>query len=93
MEIHSHLVTYPQAMKYWSISKQIRLEVMMDFKLSTALYVSFTDLYSLWQTESGFLLNFKFVLMDHWLEMGSAMMKQTIQDATLMAEIVVDSAF
>ena len=58
MEIHSHLVrSSPQTMSYWCISKQIILESMMDFTLSTALYVSFTDLYFLWQIKAVFLLN------------------------------------
>ena len=35
---------------------------------------------------------FKLVQMDIWLEMASAMIKQTIQNATLMVEIAVDHA-
>ena len=58
MEIHSHLVrSSPQTMSYWCISKQIIRELMMDFILSTALYVSLTDLFSLWQIKAIFLLN------------------------------------
>ena len=58
MEIHSHLVrSSPQTMSYWCISKQIFRELMMGFTLSTTLYVSFTDLYFLWQIKAVFRLN------------------------------------
>ena len=56
--MHPHLVRYsPQAMSYCSISKQIQMELMMDFTLSTALYVSFTDFYFLWPIKAVSLLN------------------------------------
>ena len=55
--MHPHLVrSFPQAMSYCSISKQMMWEFLMDFTLSTALYVSLTDLYFLWQIKAVFLL-------------------------------------
>ena len=58
VEIHSHLTrSSPQAKNYCSISQQILREFIMDFTLSTALYVSLTDLFSLWQIKAAFLLN------------------------------------
>jgi hypothetical protein len=64
----------------------------MDFTLSTALYVSLTDLYPLWQIKKNISFKFKLVQMEIWLEMGSVMMKQTTQNAILMVGIAADSA-
>ena len=42
--------------------------------------------------KSSIFFVFKLVKMDIWSEMGSAMMKQTIQNATLMVGIAADHA-
>ena len=44
VEIHSHLIrSSPQAINYCFILKQVGLELILDFRLVTTLWVSFTN--------------------------------------------------
>ena len=59
VEMHPRRVSFShQPMSYCSVSKQVMREVLMDFTLSTALYVSFTDLFSKFLTRPNPVLEF-----------------------------------